>query len=99
MTTGTGLLAVALATVRGQKADRQTIPIPLLLYTHTISNYLLYVPESLCVLETIKDQVGVSAVRCLLNQKKKKIGTNYVPLTICFERALSVKLPVFEKST
>ncbi len=69
MTTGTGLLAVALATVRGQKADRQTVPIPLLLYTHTISNYLLYVPESLCVLETIKDQVGVSAVRCLLNQK------------------------------
>jgi len=67
MTTIAGLLAVALVTVRGQKADRMIVPIPPppTVHTHTISGYLLYVLGSLSVLETGKDQIGLSGVRCV----------------------------------
>jgi len=73
MTTIAGLLAVALVTVRGQKADRMIVPIlpshrthtHTHTQTHTISGYLLYVPGSLSVLETGKDQIGLSGVRCV----------------------------------
>jgi len=71
MTTIAGLLAVALVTVRGQKADRQIVPIPPpTIHTHTQTdthNIWLSVicACSLSVLETGKDQIGLSGVRCV----------------------------------
>jgi len=75
MTTIAGLLAVALVTVRGQKADRQIVPIPpptIHTHTHTHThtdthNIWLSVicACSLSVLETGKDQIGLSGVRCV----------------------------------